>query len=265
MDLEHLPTGSETILVVEDDSELRETIIRILERLGYRVMPAPDPERALHLATLSPADLVLVDVVLPQMSGVTLAHKLATLRPGIRILYTSGYTTDEVLDDHGERQHGVGFLQKPFTPRQIAGTIRRLLDATVPKPADPTPVTGGSESVLVVDDDDALRGVMARTLRRLGYKVHETGLPESAVRMAIESSVDLVVMDVVLPGQSGIAIAHEISNQTPEARFLYVSGYTSEEVLDGQVTKESGDGFLDKPFTPDDLGRAVREVLDAER
>jgi CheY-like chemotaxis protein len=265
MDQEQLPTGTETILVVEDDSELRETVIRMLERLGYRVMPAPDPERALNLATLSPADLVLVDVVLPQMSGLTLAHKIATLRPGIRILYMSGYTTDEILDDHGDRQPGVGFLQKPFTPRQIAGAIRRLLDAAASEPVDSSPVAGGSESILVVDDDDPLRGVMARTLRRLGYRVHETGVPEAAVRIAVESSVDLVVMDVVLPGQSGLAVAHTISSQHPAVRFLYVSGFTSGEVLNGQVTEDSSDGFLDKPFTPDDLGRAVREVLDAER
>ena len=264
MDQEQLPTGTETILVVEDDAELRETVTRILERLGYRVMPAEDPERALNFATFSSADLVLMDVLLPQMSGVTLAQKIINLRPGIRVLYMSGYTTDEVLDDHGDREHGVGFLQKPFTPRQIAGTVRRLLDATVSEPVDPSPVAGGSETLLVVDDDDALRGVMARTLRRFGYKVHETGLPESAVRIAVESAVDLVVMDVVLPGKSGLAIAHTISSQHPAARFLYVSGFTSDEVLSGQVSQDSGDRFLNKPFTPDDLGHAVREVLDAE-
>ncbi len=87
-----LPCGTETILLVDDEEQIRVATTRILESLGYKILQAATPEQALHLATLSNAHLLLVDVVLPQMSGLTLAHKISAIRPGIHILYFSGYT-----------------------------------------------------------------------------------------------------------------------------------------------------------------------------
>ena len=259
-----LPGGNETLLVVDDDDDIRESVTRILERLGYKVLQAADPEQALKAATLSSVDLLLIDVVLPQMSGLTLAHKIASLLPRVRVLYMSGYTTKEVLDDHGDQEPGVGFLQKPFTPRQIASRIRELLDAAPTEQQAVAPVVKGSETILVVDDDEVLRSTMVRGLRRLDYTVLQADRPATALKIAADAPVELVVMDVVLPEQSGIALAHAISSQRPGMCFLYVSGLTSEEVLEGQVIKEPGIGFLSKPFTPEELGRAVRALLDAK-
>lgn len=69
-----------------------------------------------------------VDVVLPQMSGLTLAHKISAIRPGIHILYFSGYTSEEVLDDQIEARPGVGLIQKPFTADELGKAVRETLD-----------------------------------------------------------------------------------------------------------------------------------------
>ncbi len=258
-----LPEGTETILLVDDEEQVRLSAARILERLGYRVLQAADPDQALHLATLSNAHLLIMDVVLPGMSGLELAGKIAGIRPGIRILYSSAYTSDAVLDDRVEERPGVAFLQKPYAAGELARAVRAILDLHIPPPHETTPVPRGSESVLVVDDDPQGRRLMVRILERLGYHTLEAQYPDRAMTIAANSRVDLVVMDVVLPGASGVALARQIRAAKPHVRFLFVSGTAPEEVVAEGHPGPGAPHFLMKPFTPEELGRAARGALDA--
>ena len=114
------PTGTETILLVEDAEALRVMIREILEGGGYTVLDASHPEEALAMAKAhpSPVHLMLTDVVLPRMSGPDLAASLQRVRPGIRVLYMSGYTAD-AIGNHGVLEPGTHFLQKPFTAEAL--------------------------------------------------------------------------------------------------------------------------------------------------
>ena len=257
-----LPRGTETILLVDDEEQVRAATTRILESLGYKVLRAATPEQALHLATLSNAHLLLVDVVLPQMSGLSLAHKIAAIRPGIHILYFSGYTSEEVLDDQIEARPGVGFIQKPFTAGDMARALRSLLDTPVPVPEAAKPTPGGTESVLVVDDDPTTRRFMTRALKRLGYHILEAQYPDRALAIAENSRIHLIVMDVVMPEMTGPELARAIAEMKPKVRCLYVSDKPPEELVLEQCAGATA-RFLQKPFTADELGKAVRETLDA--
>ncbi|HVP27727.1 MAG TPA: PAS domain-containing protein [Myxococcota bacterium] len=123
--------GSETILVVEDEDAVRNLACRVLERLGYRVREAPSPEIALRMVQESqePIDLVVTDVVLPQMSGSQLVREIARVRPRVRlrVLYMSGYADDAIVH-HGVLEAGVAFLQKPFTAEALGRRVREALD-----------------------------------------------------------------------------------------------------------------------------------------
>jgi len=125
------PRGTETLLVVEDDATILTLISQALARLGYRVLSAPDGRSALE--TYGPIDgpihLPVTDVVMPHMSGAELAQRLNLLRPGLKVLYASGYTEDAIVH-HGVIKAGVNFLQKPYTPTVLAHRIRLLLDAS---------------------------------------------------------------------------------------------------------------------------------------
>ncbi len=126
-----LVPGSETILLVEDDRLVRRLTREILGSAGYTVLDAPNPVEALRILQerdKSP-DLVLTDIVMPQMSGRELAERLGALRPGIRVLYMSGYTDDAVVR-HGIMAAEVEFIQKPFTPAELTRRVRELLDRT---------------------------------------------------------------------------------------------------------------------------------------
>ncbi len=121
--------GNETILLVEDEAQVRAIVRSALRRQGYEVLDASAGEEALAIAAAHPGTihLLLTDVVMPLMSGPELAKRVAARVPGIRVLCMSGYSDDSVLR-HELRQAGVAFLQKPITPSLLAAKVREVLD-----------------------------------------------------------------------------------------------------------------------------------------
>jgi DNA-binding response OmpR family regulator len=118
--------GTETILVVEDQAEVREFTATVLESYGYRVLQAEDGDRALTVCADQPVDLLLTDVVMPKMSGVELARRARSSRPELKTLLMSGYSA-EVHERRGEDLAGAVFLQKPFSPEALAAKAREAL------------------------------------------------------------------------------------------------------------------------------------------
>jgi PAS domain S-box-containing protein len=122
--------GNETILLAEDDPAVREMTQAVLRRLGYNVLAAADGHKALELlrSRSGPLDLLLSDVIMPEMNGRVLAEYALRELPGIRILFVSGYT-DDVLGPEGVLEPNVHLLPKPFTPQSLARAVRAALDA----------------------------------------------------------------------------------------------------------------------------------------
>jgi PAS domain S-box-containing protein len=121
--------GHETVLLVEDESAVRLVAMLVLEAQGYTVLEAPGAEEALRLVAEHPGriDLMLTDVVMPEMNGRELADNVIRDREGIKVLFMSGYTDDAVFR-HGLLYRDVAFLQKPFTPTSLAKKVREVLD-----------------------------------------------------------------------------------------------------------------------------------------
>src|SRR4051794_28149420 len=119
--------GSETIMVVEDDEGVRELVRLMLEANGYEVLTVGDAEEAARLCTVRGIDLLLTDVVMPEVSGSELAERLAALAPDMRVLFMSGYS-DEAVVRHGELTEAAAFLEKPFTEKALARKVREVLD-----------------------------------------------------------------------------------------------------------------------------------------
>ena len=122
--------GSETILLVEDEDQVRAVALSALQRQGYEVISAHDGNEALHICERHPGliHLLLTDVVMPQMSGPELAKRAVSLRPKMKVLCMSGYI-DETVVRHGLYETGIAFLQKPIAPAMLARRIREILDA----------------------------------------------------------------------------------------------------------------------------------------
>jgi CheY-like chemotaxis protein len=124
-----LKHGTETLLIVEDEDALRESIRVFLSGLGYTILTASSGQHALALASKAaqPIHVMLTDVVMPKMSGRELAQILSVVRPEMKTVYMSGYTDDEIMR-HGVQEKGMAFLHKPFSLASLANKLRELLD-----------------------------------------------------------------------------------------------------------------------------------------
>ena len=122
--------GTETILLVEDDPQLRELSSSVLGHCGYRVLTAATPEQGLAICESNHRDirLLVTDVVMPRMNGRQLAERIQKARPQIRVLYISGYT-DNAIVHYGVLDPGLWFLAKPFTLSALVAKVREVLDA----------------------------------------------------------------------------------------------------------------------------------------
>jgi CheY-like chemotaxis protein len=128
--------GSETILVVEDETQLRTLIKRTLSERGYQVLDAGNGVEAIEVAAAhsGPIHLLVTDVVMPRLSGGELAARLQEARPGLRVIFVSGYS-DDAIERHGVLAPDSVFLQKPVMPEELARVTRDILDAQFAAPA----------------------------------------------------------------------------------------------------------------------------------
>ncbi|MFI5089122.1 MAG: PAS domain S-box protein [Terriglobales bacterium] len=154
-----------------------------------------------------------------------------------------------------EPSHGATF--EIYLPR---------LEQALAKPATLSPrrkADGGSETILIVEDDSSLRWLTAQILTQFGYTVLEAGDGSQALAVAQERAgdIDILLTDVVMPGCNGRQLARQVEQLYPQIKVLLMSGYTA-EIVAQQDGKELALAFLEKPFTPEELGLKVREVLD---
>jgi CheY-like chemotaxis protein len=128
--------GDETILLVEDEENVRRLLRHVLAKRGYHVLEASHAEEALAIFNSegNSIDLLLTDMVMPRMSGRELAERIQSVRPGIPVIYMSGYT-DDVLVRTGALSPGMSFLQKPLRPEVLTSKVREALDAPAQKNA----------------------------------------------------------------------------------------------------------------------------------
>ncbi len=242
--------GKAAVLVVEDQEEVRKYTAAALKAYGYRVIQAENAGEALLVAERAREriSLVLTDVVMPHMSGRELADRLAERRPGIKVLFMSGYTDDTVVR-HGVLEAGAEFIQKPFSPDQLATKVREVL-LTV----DPL------ARILVADDEAGVRAFLRTVLEEDGYEVIEAADGGQALKEVRAGHVDLVITDLVMPEQEGIETIQALRKEVPGIGIIAVSGAFGGQYL-STARMLGADAVLLKPLGADVLLAQVTEVL----
>ncbi len=270
-----LSGGTETILLVEDDSEVRETAYRMLRNLGYEVLTAPDARAALAIIEDDVTiDLLFTDVIMPgNMTGHELAEIARARRPELPVLFTSGYVQDEIVHD-GRLDEGVQLLGKPYTQKTLAQKLRVVLamdGVTVPPPAMVTPLPAEATAkpdtidfnglrVLVCEDDVLIRMDIAQGLSDAGCVVLETGTAAKTLEVLGAETVDLLITDVGLPDKSGEDLAADVRGIHPALPIIFATGGV--EVATAPILGNCT--LLSKPFRDTEMLDSITALITAQ-
>jgi CheY-like chemotaxis protein len=271
-------TGTETVLIVEDEAQLLELARAALEMYGYTVLTAQSPGDAISLCehTDITIDVLLTDVIMPGMNGKELQERLSAMRPGMKVIFMSGYTAD-VVAKRGVLEQGVNFLPKPFTPAILGEKVREVLGSPSPgttedsvgpddraeRQSPPALVRGNGETILVVDDQHAVLEITKELLAANGYRVMKAANGEEALsvfRSSARETIDLILIDMMMPVMDGSAVVEAIRKLDPNIAVIAVSGMP----LDGEILKQKKlavQGFLRKPYSSDRLLTLIHSVL----
>src|SRR5579864_2095972 len=241
--------GTETILLVEDEANLRYLARQYLEKQGYKVIEAADGAVAMQIAVAHEKviHLLLTDVIMPGMNGRELAQRICEIRPNVKVLYMSGYT-ENVIGHNGMLDAGVSLLQKPFTLRDLKGKVREVLDAT------PTP----PEVDMTMQSAEPLRAARAREVpstrvqrfhiqlplryRRLGEKEWHAGTTENISRSGMLFEGDEVLqpaaqleINLVLPQEIAGLSSTEVVCRGEVVRTVEQRGETPSPALAARI------------------------------
>ena len=238
--------GTETILAVEDDEEVRATVVEMLSDLGYRVLKAKDAQSALAIIESGvPIDLLFTDVVMPgPLRSPELARKARERLPTIAVLFTSGYT-DNAIVHSGRLDEGIELLSKPYTHEALARKVRYVLQTQNPQAAelaeveqerlqiDPPLTSASADSftsearmrILLVEDDELIRLSTAELLRTFDFDIFEAEGEQDAKRILSEHAIDVMLTDVGLAGKSGVDLAMDVCRERSDLRVIFLTGY----------------------------------------
>lgn len=261
--------GPETILVAEDDEQVRATVVEMLGDLGYGVLKAKDAAGALSVIESGVAiDLLFTDVVMPgPVKSTELARHARERLPDIAVLFTSGYTENSIV--HGGRlDPGVELLSKPYRREALARKVRQALANQQSRNRIRSMLSSGgadqlmsdrqpSYSVLLVEDDFLIRMTTADVLTELGYQVAEAGNGPEALAMMAGANFDVVLTDLGLPGMDGVELARRARGLKPDVGIVFATG--NDRLPDGADIH--GAMLLTKPFSGEQLAKALQVVF----
>jgi signal transduction histidine kinase/DNA-binding response OmpR family regulator len=254
--------GSERILVVEDDEGVRAAVVDMLTDLGYRVQRAENAAAALKLLEGgAKVDLLFTDVVMPgPVTTRELTKRAQEMHPGLKILYTSGYTQNAIVHN-GRLDDDAFLLSKPYRKDELArklrsvfaGTARGPMQTELPSVAQPAERRG---KILVVEDVMLIRMATVDMVEQIGFQATEAG--DGAEALAIlqkDPEIEILLTDLGLPGMNGRQLVEEARRLRPDIKVIIASGYSTESAAGG---KPAGDVVhLTKPFDLGQLRRAL--------
>lgn len=232
--------SAETILVVEDDDDVRAYTVECLRELGYRVLEAHDGPSALRLLERQdePVDLLFTDVVMPGMSGRELSDEARKRQPHLRVLYTSGYTRNAIV--HGGRlDAGVEMIAKPFTYAALAQKVRDVLDA------------GRTGRVLVVEEEPTVRSLAMELLTSGGYNVEEAGTATEALSKirSAQGRYDVIFIAQSLGDNPGAWIVAELRKLHADMPVLIAAEDEDVAELEVSFRQDRCTAVICKPYT----------------
>ena len=206
------------IMVVDDDPGMRLTMEGIIEDEGFDVVGAEDGFQAIEMAKESTFDLVFMDMKMPGMNGVKAYREIKRVSPSSVVVMITGFSIEELIKEALE-EGAYAVIYKPFDAGQIIDIVKNVLRTTL---------------VLLVDDRSSDREIVRAILEDNGYRVKEAADGPEAIAMASDKHYGVILMDVKMPGMDGFTAMEKIRKFDPQAKAIFISGYTMEDsVIEG--------------------------------
>lgn len=234
-----------SVLIVDDDSDFRNTMSRILAKKGYQSATAKDGFECLDLVKENTYDIVLMDIKMPTMDGVETYKKIKNIRPHTVVIMMTAFSVDKLISD-AVKEGVYAVLHKPFDIDTVINMIERSKNGAF---------------IAVVDDDPDICKTMKGILERNGYSVITVTSGEEAIMRAKERPIDVLFIDIKLPVLNGLETYLEIKKVNPGATVVMMTAYCQEM---GEIIKEALENgayaCLCKPFDMNKVIKIIDEV-----
>lgn len=236
------------IMVVDDDTDLRTTLHELLNGEGLDVISAKDGFQAIELASEGQIDLIFMDIRMPGMDGVEAFMKIREILPDCVVVMMTGYSVESLINlalSEGAKT----CLSKPVSIEQLLEIIDEL-----------APESKTAHRIMVVDDDTALRSTLQEILLDEGRDVIAAADGFEAIELALEGSIDLIFMDIRMPGMDGVEAFLKIKEILPDCIVVMMTGYAVESLVE-KALSEGARTCLSKPVSIEELLEIVDEVV----
>ncbi len=243
------------LLLVDDEKGICDILKDFFKIHGFNVYSAVNGKEALSLIKKQKPQIVILDVQMPDISGLEVLKEIKQIDKNIKVIMVT------VLDDEGTKstakERGADdFITKPFTTDYLEKVVAKKIEELMKEKEQME-----KPLILVVDDEEDVRERLGNIiLRRIHCKVKKSASGEEALEELKKDKYDLVLLDIKMPGLSGIDVMREAVNFSPGTKFLAISGYDSKEIANGALEAGAID-FMHKPLTPAAIELKVKDIL----
>ena len=259
------------VLIADDDPEVRDVLAESFRMEGLDVLEASNGLEALLYVKRDRPDAVVLDLMMPRLGGVEALKRIHDFNPGIRVLVVTG-TDDPELHRQATASGAAAVFTKPVTIAALVAALTGPTPAAAP-PAPPPPRPGPAPAkpaaaptgrILVADDNPEVRQMLEDVLNSLGYTTKTAADGTEAVRAVIADAPDVVLLDVYMPGLSGVGALPTIVAVAPNTKVIMISGSANLDVLKRSLAFGAHD-YVTKPFEISSLSRAIETALAMRR
>ena len=243
---------SESILIVDDEKNMRKTLADILTDEGYKVSTAATGEEAIKLCEKENHDVILMDVRMPGIDGVEAFRRIRRHKEGIRIILMSAYSV-EGLREAALDEGAIAFLSKPLDVEKVISLIGEVKET----------------AILVVEQEEKTAGMLHDNLKKQGYWVTVTNTAHNALELVEQIRFDLIFLDVNLPSMNGLELYLAIKEITPTSVAIIISDMENEfEEIAKEAVRRNAYTIIKKPLDIDQvlslLGQATQRKISGD-
>lgn len=242
------------ILAIDDEQGMCITIREAFAPMGFTVLTANNAEDALRIVNKEKPKLIFLDIRMNGKSGLEILKEIKAIDKSIRVIMLT-VVGDEATKQKARDLGADDFVTKPFMSEHLEQVARREIAELVKELQPPKP------RILVVDDEEEVRNPLSNLIaRRFNSDVDKAANGQEALEKLKAAKFDVVVLDIRMPGLSGIDVIKEAMKFTPETKFLAVSAYDSSDIADEAMRAGAVD-FIHKPQTIEGIERKVKDIL----